>query len=203
MYTAQQRYWGIKHVHMCISAVPHALDATLVRRGAYTCVMNLAAQPMRLCAGSPTVLWLKSPVVLLQTGDDTQMGMAQASPQLLLGPGVLSDAVTAAMHAVQPGNMYWGDASAQPSPAISSQDMSADPDELHQDNGLPAQLAGRHFLCVSCASRFLESMLACLQQPLPSVVLSCKLLQHLCTPYCRLCDCILSVSVCEQDCSVY
>lgn len=87
------------------------------------------------------VMWLKSPVVLLQTGDDMQMG----SPQLLLGPGVLSDAVTAAMHAVQPGNMYWGDASTQPSPAISSQDMSADPDELHQDSGLPAQLAGRQF----------------------------------------------------------
>ena len=75
-----------------------------------------------------------------------QMSMTQASPQLLLGPGVLSDAVTAAMHAVQPGNMYWGDASAQPGPNMSSQDMSADPDGLHQDNGLPAQLAGRHYV---------------------------------------------------------
>lgn len=77
-----------------------------------------------------------------------QMGMAQASPQLMLGSGVLSDAVTAAMHAVQPGNMYWDDAAAQPDPNMSSQDMSADPDELHQDNGLPAQLAGRLCACL-------------------------------------------------------
>lgn len=138
-----------------------------------------------------------------------QMGMAQAnSPQLLLGPGVLSDAVTAAMHAVQPGNMYWGDASAQPSPAISPQDMSADPDELHQDNGLPAQLAGRHYIIVPhpiymlAVSSFIENVLACLQQPLPNVVLFCRLLLHLCTQNCRVCGCTLSVSFCGQDCFV-
>lgn len=83
----------------------------------------------------------------VQMGDDMQdadqLGLTQASPQLLLGSGVLSDAVTAAMHAVQPGNMYWDDAAAQPGPNMSSQDMSTDPDGLHQDNGLPAQLAGR------------------------------------------------------------
>lgn len=84
--------------------------------------------------------------VLLQAGDDMQnpeqMSMTEASPQLLLGSGVLSDAVTAAMHAVQPGNMYWGDATAQPGPNMSSQDLSADPDGLHQDNSMPTHLAG-------------------------------------------------------------
>lgn len=82
----------------------------------------------------------------MQSAD--QMGMAQASPQLMLGSGVLSDAVTAAMHAVQPGNMYWDDTAAQPGPNMSSQDMSADPDELHQDTGLPTQLAGRLCDCL-------------------------------------------------------
>ena len=82
----------------------------------------------------------------MQTGGDMQnteqMGLTEPSTQLLLGSGVLSDAVTAAMHAVQPGSMYWGDATAQPGPAMSSQDMSADPDGLHQDSGMPAHLAG-------------------------------------------------------------
>ena len=83
-----------------------------------------------------------------------QMSMTQASPQLLLGPGVLGDAVTAAMHAVQPGSMYWGEPPAQPGPNISSQDMSAHPDALHQDNGLPAQLAGRHVCVMSLSWSF-------------------------------------------------
>lgn len=41
------------------------------------------------------------------------MGIAETSPHLLLGSGPLSDAVSAAMHAVPSGNVYWGDAVAQ------------------------------------------------------------------------------------------
>ena len=70
------------------------------------------------------------------------MGIAEANAQLLLGSGVLSDAVTAAMQTVQPGNLYWGDSTAQPASSMPSQDMSADPDGLHQEHGMPAHLAG-------------------------------------------------------------
>ena len=81
-------------------------------------------------------------------GGDMQNPNQMGTSQLMLGSGVLSDAVTAAMHAVQPGNMYWDDGAAQPGPNMSSQNMSADPDEIHPDNGLPAQLAGG--LCQTC-----------------------------------------------------
>ncbi|KAL3154238.1 hypothetical protein ABBQ32_013739 [Trebouxia sp. C0010 RCD-2024] len=118
-----------------------------------------------------------------------QMGMAQASPQLMLGSGVLSDAVTAAMHAVQPGNMYWDDAAAQPDPNMSSQDMSADPDELHQDNGLPAQLAdsfhnagphgeGNHVMHAHHDVPYSVSYTETMQQPLSPMVVGPSMDQH-------------------------
>ncbi len=63
-----------------------------------------------------------------------QMGMADANPQMLLGSGALTDAVTAAMHAVPSGNVYWGDAAVRAGPGMSAQDMSAEADPLqHQD----------------------------------------------------------------------
>ncbi len=63
-----------------------------------------------------------------------QMGMADANPQMLLGSGALTDAVTAAMHAVPSGNVYWGDAAVRAAPGMSAEDMSADAGSLqHQD----------------------------------------------------------------------
>lgn len=77
-------------------------------------------------------------LLYLQVADSmqqqVQMGMADANPQMLLGSGALTDAVTAAMHAVPSGNVYWGDAAVRAAPGMSAQDMSADADSLqHQD----------------------------------------------------------------------
>lgn len=78
-----------------------------------------------------------------------QMGMADANPQMLLGSGALTDAVTAAMHAVPSGNVYWGDAAVQAAPGMTAQDMSADPepsqhqDALQHQGALQPHLAGQ------------------------------------------------------------
>ena len=77
-----------------------------------------------------------------------QMGMADANPQMLLGSGALTDAVTAAMHVVPSGNVYWGDAAVQAAPGMTAQDMSADPepsqhqDALQHQGALQPHLAG-------------------------------------------------------------
>ena len=75
------------------------------------------------------------------------MGMPEAVPQLF--PGPLSAAVTAAMHAMPSGNVYWGDAAVQTDPSMPGQDLSADAEGLQHEGALQPQLAGqevpRHF----------------------------------------------------------
>ncbi len=86
---------------------------------------------------------------LLQVGDDmqhaqqVQMGLTDASPPMMLGSGALSDAVTAAMHAVPSGNVYWGDAAAvQPGPGMSAQDIAGTGDGLQHEGALQPHLTG-------------------------------------------------------------
>ena len=68
------------------------------------------------------------------------MGMTDTSPHMLLGPGPLSHAVSAAMHAVPSGNVYWGDAVAQQLPAASG--MSPHPDSHQHEAAMQQHLAG-------------------------------------------------------------
>ena len=77
-----------------------------------------------------------------------QMGMADANPQMLLGSGGLSDAVSAAMHAVPSGNVYWGDTAVQAGPGMSAQDMAAQDmaagaDGLQHQGALQPHLTGQ------------------------------------------------------------
>lgn len=81
----------------------------------------------------------------LQDSRQHQLGMTDTSPHLLLGPGALSDAVSAAMHAVPSGNVYWGDAVAQ-IPTTSG--MPSDPDSQQHEAAMQQHLAGmNHELC--------------------------------------------------------
>ncbi|DBA99795.1 TPA: hypothetical protein ACH3X3_012335 [Trebouxia sp. C0006] len=110
-----------------------------------------------------------------------QMGMADANPQMLLGSGALTDAVTAAMHAVPSGNVYWGDAAVQAAPGMSAQDMSADADSLqHQDalqhqGALQPHLAGpngegSHVMHSHHEGPYSVSYTETMQQPLSPMV---------------------------------
>ena len=79
----------------------------------------------------------------MQHQQQVQMGMSDANPQMLLGSGGLSDAVSAAMHAVPSGNVYWGDAAVQAGPGMSAQDMAADAEGLQHQGALQPHLAGQ------------------------------------------------------------
>ena len=84
----------------------------------------------------------------LQDSRHHQMGMADTSPHLLLGPGPLSHAVSAAMHAVPSGNVYWGDAVAQQLPAASG--MSPHPDSHQHEAAMQQHLAGVQPFSIFC-----------------------------------------------------
>ena len=64
------------------------------------------------------------------------------SSQLLLGPGPLSEAVSAAMHAVPSGNVYWGDAHQVPTSA----GLANDQDSHQHDAVMQQHMAGTALL---------------------------------------------------------
>lgn len=87
----------------------------------------------------------------LQDERDHHTGMADTSTHLLLGPGALSDAVSAAMHAVPSGNVYWGDVMPQ-IPTTSG--MPSDSDTHQHEAAMQQHLASRfpyQTTCLRCS----------------------------------------------------
>ena len=72
----------------------------------------------------------------LQQAQQIRLGMGEGGPQLF--PGALSAAVTAAMHAVPSGSIYWGDAAVQ-----TGQDMPGDGEGLQHEGALQPQLTSQ------------------------------------------------------------
>ena len=72
----------------------------------------------------------------LQQAQQIRLGMGEGGPQLF--PGALSAAVTAAMHAVPSGSIYWGDAAVQ-----TGQDMPGDSEGLQHEGALQPQLTSQ------------------------------------------------------------
>lgn len=83
----------------------------------------------------------------LQDGRHHQAGMADPSTHLLLGPGALSDAVSAAMHAVPSGNVYWGDVMTQ-IPTTSG--MPSDSDTHQHEAAMQQHLASKFPCQTTC-----------------------------------------------------